>query len=160
MISYVALAAIKISIILFYMRLTAFTSKGWMLAHRLFIALLCICAIVTVFVIAFQCKPPIRANIRELARRNVEIHCFPILNLIIGFNVWNVISDIALLVVPFKLLWNVQLKWTTKFRVCIAGVVGMANVGLSIGRAVQQSTSKGEGRDMTCTSFTVTPSIF
>ena len=149
---YVALAATKISIVLFYMRLSSFTSKGWMLTHRIMIGILCICAIVTTFVTAFQCLPPIRANVREMARRNVRPKCLPIFQEIVGFNVWHILTDIVLLVIPFKLLWKIQLKWTTKLRVCIAGIVGIANVALSLARTILQATESGGGDDYTCTS--------
>ncbi|KAL9595400.1 MAG: hypothetical protein Q9219_006475 [cf. Caloplaca sp. 3 TL-2023] len=150
---YIAVAAIKISIILFYMRLTAFASRGWMIAHRVFIVALVICALVSMFVTIFYCDPPISGNIREVGRRGQKLKCIPLVNLIIGFNVWHILSDCLLLVVPFMLLWRVQMKTTTKLKVCIAGVVGFGNVGLAMARTIVQATAKQSGGfDLTYTA--------
>lgn len=148
---YIAVAVIKISIVLFYMRLTAFASRGWMITHQVFIACLSICAIVSLLITVFECNPPIYASIREIARRNTKPKCMPIINLIIGFNSWHILSDCLLLVVPFLMLWRVQMKTMTKLKVCIAGVIGFANVGLALARTVLQATAKQTGFDLTCT---------
>ena len=148
--TYVALAAIKIAIVLFYMRLTAFTSKTWMLFHKLLIILLVGCALATCLVAGLQCKPIFKNDIRRIGREGIHLKCIPILNLVYGFNVWHIVTDFILLVVPFKLLWRVQLMWTTKLRVCIAGIVGLANIALSIARAVDQATESDAGWELTC----------
>ncbi|KAI4248833.1 MAG: hypothetical protein L6R40_000844 [Gallowayella cf. fulva] len=120
-------------------------------ASSTFIVILAICALVSVFITAFQCDPPIYANIREIGRRNVKPVCLNIVDLAVGFNVWHIISDACLLVVPFLMLWRVQMKWTTKLKVCIAGVIGFSNVGLAIGRTVAQATARQQpGFDLTC----------
>ncbi|KAL8730233.1 MAG: hypothetical protein Q9166_004210 [cf. Caloplaca sp. 2 TL-2023] len=150
---YVAVAAIKISIVLFYMRLTAFTSRGWMWAHRIFIVILTICAIITLFITVFQCDPPIYSNIREIGRRSIKPVCLPLVDMTVGFSVWHIVTDACLLVVPFMMLWRVQMKWTTKLKVCIAGIIGFANVGLSIGRVIAQATARQQpGFDLTYTA--------
>ncbi|KAL8948892.1 MAG: hypothetical protein Q9222_004950 [Ikaeria aurantiellina] len=146
---YVAVAAIKISIILFYMRLSAFASRKWMIAHKTFIVFLTLCAIVSLLVTVLECNPPIYANIREIGRRNQKPKCMPLVNLIIGFNVWHILSDCLLLVVPFLMLWKVQMKTTTKMKVCIAGIIGVGNVGLALARTIIQATAKSTGFDLT-----------
>ncbi|KAL8836300.1 MAG: hypothetical protein Q9170_002973 [Blastenia crenularia] len=158
---YIAIAFIKISIVLFYMRLTSFASRKWMIAHRAFIVFLVIFATISLFVTVFMCGPPIYSDIREIGRRNVKPKCFKLIDMIIGFNVWHVLSDCALLVVPFMMLWKVQMKWTTKLKVCTAGIAGFANVGLAIARTVVQATAKQKGFDPTYTatsSFTYSTS--
>ncbi|KAL8820764.1 MAG: hypothetical protein Q9223_001080 [Gallowayella weberi] len=150
---YVAVASIKISILFFYMRLTAFASRTWLWIHRSFILVLVICALVSLLVTVFQCDPSIYSNIREVGRRNVKLQCLPLINLTVGFNVWHIVSDALLLVVPFLMLWRVQMKWTTKCKVCIAGVIGFCNVGLAIGRTVAQATARQQpGFDLTYTA--------
>ena len=74
----------------------------------------------------------------------------PILNLVIGFNVWHILSDCLLLVVPFMMLWKVQMAWSTKLKVCGAGIVGFANVGLALARTIVQATEPQKGFDLTC----------
>ncbi|KAL8687507.1 MAG: hypothetical protein Q9218_006342 [Villophora microphyllina] len=146
---YVAVALTKISIVLFYMRLAAFASRGWMIAHRTFIVCLAICATISLFITVFYCDPPVTGNIREVGRRNVKPQCLSLVNLIIGFNTWHILSDCLLLVVPFMMLWRVQMKKTTKLKVCIAGVIGFANVGLALARTIVQVTAKETGFDLT-----------
>ncbi|KAL8684100.1 MAG: hypothetical protein Q9224_006615, partial [Gallowayella concinna] len=150
---YVAVSAIKVSIVLFYMRLTAFASRAWMWTHRIFIAVLTISALIQLFLAVFQCDPPIYANIREIGRRSVKPVCLPLVDMTVGFSIWHIITDACLLVVPFMMLWRVQMKWTTKFKVCIAGVVGLGNIALSVGRAIAQSRARQQpGFDLTYTA--------
>ncbi|KAI4198663.1 MAG: hypothetical protein LQ350_005135 [Teloschistes chrysophthalmus] len=149
---YVAVALIKISIVLFYMRLAAFASRGWMIAHRTMIAFLTICALVSLFITVFYCDPPITGDIREVGRRNVMPKCFNLVTMVIGFNAWHILSDCVLLVVPFMMLWQVQMKKTTKLKVCIAGIFGFGNVGLALARTIVQATAKQTGFDLTYTA--------
>ncbi|KAI4236997.1 MAG: hypothetical protein LQ352_007966 [Teloschistes flavicans] len=149
---YVAVALIKISIVLFYMRLAAFASRAWMIAHRTIIVCLTICAIISLFITIFYCDPPITGNIREVGRRNVKPKCYSLISLVIGFNTWHILSDCLLLVVPFMMLWQVQMKKTTKLKVCIAGVIGFGNVGLALARTIVQATAKQTGFDLTYTA--------
>ncbi|KAL8772644.1 MAG: hypothetical protein Q9209_002305 [Squamulea sp. 1 TL-2023] len=150
---YIAINVIKISIVLFYMRLGAFASRAWMWTHRIFIAVLTIAAIIQLFLTVFQCDPPIYANIREIGRRNVKPVCLPLVDMTVGFSVWTILTDGCLLVVPFMMLWRVQMKWSMKLKVCIAGVVGLGNVALSIARTIAQATARrGKGFDLTYTA--------
>ncbi|KAL8686134.1 MAG: hypothetical protein Q9218_007323 [Villophora microphyllina] len=151
---WVAIAAIKISLILFYMRLTAFTSRTWTIAHRTFIIVLVLCAIVSVIVSAFQCNPTFATNVREISRTGIQPKCIPTLNLVIGLNIWNILADCLLLVVPFMMLWRVQMKQSTKLKVCIAGVIGFANIGFAIGRTVAQAKEQDKVFDLTHTGPT------
>ncbi|KAG8526530.1 uncharacterized protein KY384_008730 [Bacidia gigantensis] len=146
---YIALAVIKISIVLFYMRLTSFTSRAWANFHRILIAFLTVCATISLFITVFECNPPIYNNVREIGRRNKAPDCMPILDLVIGFNVWHIFSDCLLLLVPFVMLWRVQMSWSTKSKVCVAGVVGFANVGLALARTIVQAMAKQTGFDLT-----------
>ena len=53
-----------------------------------------------------------------------------------------------LMIVPVAMLWSARVRWTVKLRVCIMGIVSLANIGLAIARTVTQyeRTSK----DRTC----------
>ncbi|KAI4186164.1 MAG: hypothetical protein L6R41_003656 [Letrouitia leprolyta] len=146
---YVALAFIKISIVLFYMRLTAFASRNWMIAHKMLMVFLLICATISLFITVFECDPPIYSNIREIGRRNTKPKCMKTIDIIIGFNAWHILTDCLLLVVPFLMLWRVQMKLSTKLKVCLAGVIGFANVGLALARTIVQATAKQKGFDLT-----------
>ncbi|KAL8871909.1 MAG: hypothetical protein Q9174_002363 [Haloplaca sp. 1 TL-2023] len=150
---YVALAVIKISIILFYMRLTAFASRRWTIAHYIFIAFLVACAIITLVISFVSCDPPILGDIREMGRRGVKPVCYPLIYQIGAFNAWHIFSDCLLLVVPFLMLWRVQMKMVTKMKVCAAGLIGLANIGLAMARTINQAIFKPpSGFDTTYTS--------
>lgn len=44
------------------------------------------------------------------------------------------------------------MKLSTKLKVCLAGVIGFANVGLALARTIVQATAKQKGFDLTCIS--------
>ncbi|KAL8845939.1 MAG: hypothetical protein Q9221_008940 [Calogaya cf. arnoldii] len=101
----------------------------------------------------FNCDPPIYSDIREIGRRNKKPKCLNLLYILIGFNVWHILSDCLLLVVPFLMLWKVQMKWSTKLKVCAAGIIGFANVGLALSRTIVQATAKQTGWDPNYTAL-------
>ncbi|KAL9012774.1 MAG: hypothetical protein Q9173_002480 [Seirophora scorigena] len=137
---YVAVSVIKISIVFFYMRLSAFASRGWTWAHRIFIAALTIGAIISV-VLAFVWCDPYTGDIRLVGRRNIKPKCIPLFNMGVGYSVWHILSDCLLCVVPFMILWRVQMNFWTKFSVCIAGVIGLGNVGVTLARVLNQASA-------------------
>ena len=51
------------------------------------------------------------------------------------------------------------MNWTTKLKVCTAGVIGFANVGLALARTVVQATAKQEGFDLTCIPHPLYPGV-
>ncbi|KAL8967778.1 MAG: hypothetical protein Q9183_002763, partial [Haloplaca sp. 2 TL-2023] len=138
---YVAVSVIKISIVCFYMRLTAFASRAWMWTHRIFITALIIGAIISFTISMAQCNP-YYSNIREIGRQNVQPKCIPLLKMGLGLSWWHIATDILLCFLPFIMLWRVQMKFWTKFKVCIAGVIGLANVGTSIARQYASASAR------------------
>ena len=147
---FVAVSVIKISIVCFYMRLSAFASRAWMWTHRTFIAALIIGAIISTAITMAQCNP-YYSDIRNIGRQNVKPKCVDLKQMGIGFMTWHILSDSFLCAVPFIMLWRVQMKFWTKFKVCIAGIIGLANVALSIARQFATSRAKGPGSfDVTC----------
>ncbi|KAL8981349.1 MAG: hypothetical protein Q9205_003831 [Flavoplaca limonia] len=138
---YVSISVIKISIVCFYMRLTAFASRAWMWTHRVFIATLVIGAIIQL-VLAFTYCQPYNGNIRALGRDSVKPKCLPLFNMGVGYSVWHILTDCLLFVVPIVMLWRVQMKVWTKLAVCIAGIVGLGNVGLSLARVFDQASGR------------------
>ncbi|KAL8999878.1 MAG: hypothetical protein Q9169_001419 [Polycauliona sp. 2 TL-2023] len=135
---YVAMSLIKISIVCFYMRLTAFASRGWMWTHRIFIGALVVGAIIQL-TLAFTYCQPYNGNVRAVGRGNVKPKCLSIFSLGLGYSVWHILSDCLLFVVPIVMLWRVQMKFWQKFAVCIAGIIGLGNVGLTLGRVLDQA---------------------
>ncbi|KAL8851344.1 MAG: hypothetical protein Q9221_003711 [Calogaya cf. arnoldii] len=149
---FVAVSVIKISIVCFYMRLSAFASRAWMWTHRTFIAALIIGAIVSTAITMAQCNP-YYSDIRNIGRQNVKPKCVDLKQMGIGFMTWHILSDSFLCAVPFIMLWRVQMKFWTKFKVCIAGIIGLVNVALSIARQFATSRAKGPGSfDVTYTA--------
>lgn len=151
---YVAVSLIKISIVFFYMRLSAFASRAWTWAHRIFIAALTIGAIISVVLAFVQCDP-YTGDIRLVGRKDVKPKCIPLFNMGVGYSVWHILSDCLLCVVPFLMLWRVQMKFWTKFSVCIAGVIGLGNVAVTVARVFDQASVQARRGpfDLTCTSF-------
>ena len=134
------------------MRLTAFASRGWDRFHKIFIAALIVGAIVQLILGFTQCTPYI-GDIRALGRKNTTPKCMAIFSLGVGYSVWHILSDCLLFIVPIMMLWRVQMKFWTKFSVCIAGTVGLGNVAVSLARVLVENTAKGKrgAFDLTCT---------
>ncbi|KAI4268021.1 MAG: hypothetical protein L6R38_007995 [Xanthoria sp. 2 TBL-2021] len=94
---YVAISLIKISIVCFYMRLTAFASRAWMWTHRIFIAALTIGGIIQLVISLTYCDP-YNGDIREVGRQNTKPKCLPLFNIGVGYSVWHIFSDCLLFV--------------------------------------------------------------
>ena len=124
---------------MFNMRLTGFTSKKWMIAHWTFFSTLVCFVIVSALLVVFQCKPP-RAGFNSIAAGHLDVApvCWSELKLNTGLSVWHVLSDFCLLAVPVIVLWKTQMKWNTKARLYIVGILGLTSCISSVIRLVYQ----------------------
>ena len=128
-----------------------------MITHWTFFALcscLLICSILFFFI---QCTPfYIIWDLEKLASYTSMPSCWNRNTLIIILNVWHIVTDAVLLVTPFAMLWNVQMKLSIKLRVWMVGIVGSMNIVVSILRTL---ANNGIARDSTCKEFPLrTPS--
>ena len=139
---YVAVALIKISILLFYMRLSGFCSRNWNIAHWTMIVIMALFAATAFFLSIFACRPIYASfNIKKIGRTlgpENPPKCLDVADRVTAFSVIHVVSDFALLVVPVMMLKNVQVKTRVKLKVWSVGIIGCASCICSCFRAVVQ----------------------
>ena len=131
-----------------FRRLSGFASRTWMVIHWAFITFLSVTAVVAIFLNAFGSNPPVNMNLRTIAGLGFKPKFLALSKVVIGLNVCHILSDILLLIVPVTMLWRSKIRWTARLRVCLIGLVGLANCGLAAGRAVTQHNIKT--LDFTC----------
>ena len=147
---YLPLNLVKISIILFYMRLNGFTSHRWMIVHWTLFALCVSHLLTSLFVTIFGSYPaPSFWNFRLMASEPERPKTVNQLAVLIALNVAHIFTDAALLIVPVAMLWSVQMKRSTKFRVWMIGLVGCLNIFVNIMRTVENNKGS-KAKDVTC----------
>lgn len=151
MIFFLALAVIKMSIVMFNMRLTALTSRKWKYANWTFFGLLVAYAIIVVFTNMFQCNPP-RANWDSIAAGKLDrpAKCIPELALVGPLSVMHIVMDFCLLTVPVIVLWKLQMSWKHKVRLFIVFAFGAISC---IGSVMRQVVQNSLTTDPLCPSF-------
>ena len=140
---------VKMSIVLFYMRLSGFSSRRWIRTLWVLFAIMCCVLIITILVTLLPCRPILwRLDIKAAAHMYTEPPvCLEVTQSITPLSVLYILSDALLLIIPVAMLWRVQMRWTIKLRVCLAGLVGCANIALSIVRTKENYYMK---KDITC----------
>ena len=144
---------VKMSITCFNMRITGLTSKGWMIAHQTFLAVLFSYNLAAVLTIVFYCSPA-RATFDLLAAGKLpgpqKCGGFNERNrLATAFNIFHIGSDFCLLSVPIIVLWKVQMHWATKMRLFFVFSIGAVSSIASVMRQIADSKPR---LDETCMS--------
>ena len=117
-----------------------------MIAHYSLLTFITVILITSIFLTIFECEQVAPVfDVRLYANWTHSPSCLPFTSVIKGLNALHIVSDALLLVAPISMLWSVQMKLNTKFRVWIAGLVGCVNIILSICRINANDTlDKGE----------------
>ncbi|KAB8291620.1 hypothetical protein EYC80_006420 [Monilinia laxa] len=142
---FVAVGVVKVSICLFNRRLTAMTSRKWLLFNNIFLFLLVVYILVSLFWNIFSCSPawggwdPIR-----LGKENRRAVCFPVGTSGSILSTIHVVMDFGLLAVPLIVLWKVKMGWKTRGRLYVVFAVGGGSVIGSIFRQVEQAKLKSD----------------
>ena len=145
---YMAVGMVKMSIVLFNMRLTGFTSKRWMYAHWVFFTAMSAYVLTSFFVVLLQCQP-VQAGFDSVyvGKMTVPPKCMSE-NLLGGvLSGLHVASDFCLLAVPIIVLWRVQMSPSTKARIWIVATLGGMSCISSVCREIYQ---KRIGADPLC----------
>lgn len=155
---FLAVGFIKLSIVFFYMRLSGFASRKWMIAHWVLVSILSSYLVTVVFLQTCHCRPV--GNYWSLLKLG-HLDSIPVCidpNKYAYFqNITHIVTDWTLLVVPIVMLWKVQMKWTLKLRIYIAGFVGVACCICAVARTIIQFRWKSN--DVTCRLFPTLPQI-
>ena len=137
---FVAVGVVKVSICLFNRRLTSMTSNKWLLFNNVFLVLLVIYILVSLFWNIFLCSPVWGGwDAIRLGRENVVAKCFPVGTMGTIMSTIHVIMDFGLLAVPLIVLWKVKMGWRTRGRLYIVFAVGGVSMIGSILRQIEQT---------------------
>ncbi|KAF7880034.1 uncharacterized protein EAF02_007671 [Botrytis sinoallii] len=117
---FVAVGVVKVSICLFNRRLTSMTSNKWLLFNNVFLVLLAIYILVSLFWNIFLCNPVWGGwDAIRLGREGVVAKCFPVGKMGTIMSTIHVVMDFGLLAVPLIVLWKVKMGWRTRGRLYI-----------------------------------------
>jgi hypothetical protein len=145
---FVSVGIVKVSICFFNRRLTSMTSRTWLWFNNIFLVLLFIYIMVSLFWDIFSCSPayagwdPIR-----IGRENIKPKCFSVSILGTVLSTIHVVMDFGLLAVPLIVLWKVKMGWKTKSRLYFVFSIGMMSAVGSIFRQIEQGKL---GADVLC----------
>lgn len=137
---FVAVGVVKVSICLFNRRLTSMTSEKWLLFNNVFLVLLVIYILVSLFWNIFLCNPVWGGwDAIRLGREGVVAKCFPVGKMGTILSTIHVIMDFGLLAVPLIVLWKVKMGWRTRGRLYVVFAVGGVSMIGSILRQIEQT---------------------
>ncbi|ESZ97761.1 hypothetical protein SBOR_1843 [Sclerotinia borealis F-4128] len=137
---FVAVGVVKVSICLFNRRLTSMTSRNWLMFNNVFLFLLVVYIMVSLFWNIFSCSPAWGGwDAVRLGRENVVAVCFPVGTSGSILSTIHVVMDFGLLAVPFVVLWKVKMGWGTRGRLYVVFAVGGVSMIGSILRQIAQT---------------------
>ena len=136
-----AVGLIKVSIVFFNRRLTGLTSRRWMIAHYVFLALVVGFMITALFSELFQCTGPVNLKFSPLAkgRHPTPNKCINGNKLGYGLAIIHSTFDFALLTVPLIVLYSMKLSTGTKIRLAFLFSIGSVSCIGSVMRQVVQA---------------------
>lgn len=139
LIFFLAVGFIKVSICLFNRRLTSLISRDWSIFNNIFLSLVFVFIMLSLFWNIFQCDPPYAGwDAIRTAKRGKSFHCTS--DTIVGssLSVIHVVMDFGLLSVPLIVLWKVRMGWFTRLRLYLVFSIGTMSVVGSILRQIEQ----------------------
>jgi hypothetical protein len=113
----VAVAAVKISILLLYRRI--FVTQTFRISTTILMVLILAWVLVKNLVGAFQCTPVKKAWLKKTPG-----HCINFIDLVIYAQACNIIFDMAILILPLREIYKLQLSTLKKVGVMAIFAVG------------------------------------
>ncbi|KAK7534212.1 uncharacterized protein J3D65DRAFT_477270 [Phyllosticta citribraziliensis] len=122
---FVCIGVVKMSIVVFNMRLTSFVSRAWTTGNWSFFAIVCCYVVVAFFLNVFQCTPP-SANFDYVVAGKMASapKCLGVARMGTILRAINITLDYLLLAVPIIVLWKLKMSWQQKLRLCALFSVG------------------------------------
>ena len=142
---WVAVCAIKVSIVLFNRRLTGLTSRPWMIAHYSFLAVITGFLIAAIFTSIFRCTGPVEATFSVITLGKnppTERKCLDQNKLGYGLAIVHSALDFALLTVPIIVLYQMKrISIGKKIRLGFLFAVGAIScIGSVMRQIIQEHT--------------------
>lgn len=136
-----AVGLIKVSIVCFNRRLTGLTSRRWMIAHYVFLALVVAFMITALFSEVFQCTGPVDLKFSPLAlgRHPTNHKCLDGNKLGYGLAIIHSTFDFALLMVPLVILYQMRMSTGKKIRLGFLFSIGAVSCIGSVMRQIVQA---------------------
>ncbi|KAI9679202.1 MAG: hypothetical protein M1817_005221 [Caeruleum heppii] len=121
---FLASSFVKISMILFFYRLTGMTSRKWRMVHNTALGIIVSFLLASLFTNIFACSPP-KANfgVREYASTPLPT-CVSQDKTQKAFNIFHVVTDFLLLCVPIIVLSRLHMSWVQKLRLMAVFALG------------------------------------
>lgn len=135
----IAMAFIKVSILLFYRRLfppTA-TSQKWRMCNLALIVASVVFCLISLFGSGFACTPV--AFIWDITIQGG--HCISLIALARFTCITGIVTDILILTLPIPIVWNMQLNRSKKIGVCGVFLLGSLYVSLRFSFAAECTSS-------------------
>ncbi|KAK8220930.1 hypothetical protein IWZ01DRAFT_477862 [Phyllosticta capitalensis] len=122
---FCCIGVIKMSIVVFNMRLTKFSSRAWTFGNWAFFAIVCCYVINAFFLNIFQCTPP-HANFDYIAAGKLSYapKCIGVAKMGTILRAINITLDYMLLAVPIIVLWKIKMSARQKLRLFALFSVG------------------------------------
>ena len=138
---WMAVGLIKMSIVFFNRRLTGLTSRRWMIAHYVFLALVVCFMMTALFAELFQCTGPInlKFSVLALGRHHTGRKCRDGNKLGYGLAIVHSTFDFALLTVPLIVLYQMRMSVGKKIRLGFLFSIGSLSCIGSIMRQIIQA---------------------
>ncbi|KAF8460049.1 hypothetical protein BDZ91DRAFT_432084 [Kalaharituber pfeilii] len=114
-----ALAAIKISVLIFYLRLASAMDLYYRAAIILVLAIVFITGVVSTFVNAFLCVPVDVYWNMSSSNTSIKLKCMDAAKIYLSTAVLNVLSDFMTLLLPVRMLWGLRLPQRQKIQVSV-----------------------------------------
>lgn len=132
-------------------RITAFTTRGWTIAHWTLFTLILSCGIVSIFGTLFTCLPAVsRYSYVSLAKIDPKtLKCINSTQFQYGLRGLHIGTDLILLSFPLIVLWRLQMQTRKKLSIGFLFCFGIVCVVASIMRNVVYQTPWA---DFTCKS--------
>ncbi|KAK7512468.1 uncharacterized protein IWZ02DRAFT_87030 [Phyllosticta citriasiana] len=114
---FVCIGVVKMSIVVFNMRLTSLVSRAWIIGNWSFFAIVSCYVVVAFFLNVFQCTPP-AANFDYVVAGKMATapKCLGVARMGTILRAINITLDYLLLAVPIIVLWKLKMSWGQKLQ--------------------------------------------
>ncbi|KAI0486502.1 hypothetical protein F4859DRAFT_470568 [Xylaria cf. heliscus] len=129
------LGLIKASFLAFYMRIFSVNNRGWI--HNFLLGMICFVALWTTaffFAQLFACRLDFYAYWRST--HDLLTKCVQTKQLFLALSITDFITDVALIIIPLPLIWQLNLSQRKKIAILLIFSLGAVSVAASLTRLI------------------------
>lgn len=116
------ISVVKLSILMFYRHI--FTTQTFARINLVLIAIAIIWAIITLFLVIFQCNP-VHGEWNYAMQLSGQTSCINSPRMIFGFEISNVIIDVSILMPPVFMVQKLQLSTVKRISLTVIFLLGL-----------------------------------